>query len=138
MAATAAAALSVCMVVVFAAHILLIGEVPRKEGLHRIICPAAAAAKEPDAGIRKGHLGTAPDTAADHRRDILFLQKVSQRFVSDGSGGADLAVFDLTVLYRIDLEILTLSEVLEDISVIVCNCNTHTSFLLFDFAISKI
>jgi hypothetical protein len=45
--------------------------------------------------------------------------------VADAVGADDLAGFDFSVLYFVNLEGFGMTEVLEDISVLVCYCYSH-------------
>ena len=100
------------------------------EGLGSNIRKTGNAAVDLNAGLGKGHPGTAADTAADQRLDTMAGQKAGQGTVAaftaaDDFGGDDLAVFD-----GVDLKGGSVAEMLEDETVFVSDGKFHGKSLL--------
>ena len=92
---------------------------------NRGICITAAAAVELNARLCQRHLGTAADTAADQHIDVSACQKTCQRTVTAAVGVDHFRCDDLTVLNFVNLELLGVTEVLEDSTVGISYCNFH-------------
>ena len=123
--AAAGVTLTVMMVVVVALHVGIVEEIALDQCLHRRIGIAADTAKEADACRCKRHLCAAADTAADQNVGAQALEDGGESAVSLSVGINDRGGDDRAVCYVVDLELLRVTEVLENLSVFVCYCNFH-------------
>ena len=128
----------VLVIVVVALDVRIIAEIVCKIRLDRCIARTADTAVELDARICKSHLCAATDPAADQGMYVLLCKKSCQRTVTAAVRIHDLGSNDLTLLYRVDLELLGVSEMLKDLSVFVSNCNFHIFILLIINYISQL
>ena len=93
-----------------------------------VYCPVARAANSAEklnACICESHLSTAANPAADQYRYVLLREKSRKCTVTVSVRIHYLGRNDLTVLYRVDLKLIGMSEVLKDLSVIISYCNFH-------------
>ncbi len=95
------------------------------------VCGALHSGVEPDPRVRKRHLRPHADAAADQGIRFYRLQETRKCAVSASVGINGLLIHDPAVFDVIELELLSVTEVLEDLSVFVCNCDSHAvcSFL---------
>ena len=79
---------------------------------------------------------TAADAAADQNIHALLGKKACQCAVAGSVGSDHFAGNHLIVFYFVNLKILCFSKMLENIPVIVCNCNFHLtkSSVVFSYA----
>ena len=80
---------------------------------------------KPDPDIRKRRLRTHTDASADQGVSLHRLQEAGQRAMAASVGFHDLLIHDLPLFNIVQLELLGMSEVLEDLSVFVCDCDPH-------------
>ena len=78
-----------------------------------------------DSGIGECHLRTHTDPAANKSIRLCRLQEAGKRAVSASIGVYDLLIYDLSVLYVVQLELLCVSKMLEDLSVFIGYCDSH-------------
>lgn len=98
---------------------------PCKKSLDGLVGIARHSGVHPDPVVGEGVDGTHPDASAHKRVDGLVGKQTGKRPVSLSVGRDNLAVDDLPVLDRIDLERLGVSEVLEHEAIIICDCDSH-------------
>ena len=108
-----------------AADVGIVGQLSGEECFHSRICRAGNAAEELNTGCSEGHLGTAADAAANQRVRIQCRQNTSQSAVAAAHGVHHFGSDDLTVHHIIDLKLLGMTEVLENVSVFISNCDSH-------------
>ena len=78
-----------------------------------------------DPGIRKRHLRTHADASADQGVSFHRLQEAGKGAMAASVGINDLLIHDLTLINIIQLKLLGMTEVLEDLSVFVSDCDPH-------------
>ena len=129
-AAVVAANMTFAMVVIVMATLHIGIEVQfvfQKSG-HSGIRIAGHAAVQLDSGSRQSSPGTAADTAADQNIGAQRVQDAGQRAVSASVGVHNLGSSHASILYVIDLKLFGVTKVLENLSVFVSNCNSHSIF----------
>ena len=114
------------MIVVAAANIGVEIELTGQIGLHGCIGIALNTAVKFDSGVCQCHLSAAADTAADQNIGLQNRQYACQSTVTAAVGAYHLGVGDHAVLHIIYLEGRGVAEMLEDLSVFVSNCNSHS------------
>ena len=119
-------AFPVMMVVVVAPGVGIIREPAFGQRPGRRVRGTAHAAVELDPGLGQRALRAHADPAADQRVRLRGLQKAGQRAVTAAAGGHDLFRDDPAVLRVVELELLRVAEMLEDLSVFVSYCNSHS------------
>jgi hypothetical protein len=93
--------------------------------LYSSICVAGRTRADLDPGVSKRVQSAAAKSAADEDLYILIRKKAGQRSVADAIGTDHPTVNDLVVFYLVNFEIFCSSKVLEDVSVVICNCDFH-------------
>ena len=78
-----------------------------------------------DPGVPERVQSASAQTAADEDLYILIRKKAGQCSVTDAVGTYYPAVDDLVVFYLVNFEVFCSSKVLEDVSVVICNCDFH-------------
>ena len=68
-----AAAVFLALVVMFALHPRIIGQLPCQQILHHLVCLSGHSAVKSNSSIRQSHLGSSSDTAANQCIDSPFL-----------------------------------------------------------------
>ena len=121
----AGVAFTVVMVVVIALDIGIKFQGAGKHRLHRGIRIAGHAAEQPDTGLCQCHLRAAANTAADQNVHIQSVQNPCQCAVTAAAGVYHRGGNDLVVRHLVDLELLGVTKVLEDLTVLIGNCNFH-------------
>ena len=97
------------------------------------ISVAGNTAKQLNTTFGKCHLGTAPDTAADQNIRIQRMEKFGKRTVSLTVCVDDTTLHYLTVLNIVNLKLLGMSEMLINVAIFVCYCNSHDIFSFIHF-----
>ena len=87
-----------------------------KQSIYRLVARAADTAEKLNARTRKSHLRTASNAATDQNRHTLLRKESRKCSVTASVCIHDLGRNDLTVLYRVDLKLLGMSEVLKKLS----------------------
>ena len=100
-------------------------ELPPQVGVDRFVGAALRTGDDRDPGLRQRVHGTAAQAAADQDVDGIVREEACQGAVTDSVGSDDLTGDDFAVLDIIDLEILSSSEMLENIPVVIGCCNFH-------------
>ena len=83
------------------------------------------ACTESDSCFGKCHLGTHSDSPADKDIGLGFIEETCQSTMTRTIGINDLLADDFTILDIVELELLSVSEMLEDFSVLVSYCDSH-------------
>jgi hypothetical protein len=126
------------VVVVIASNLGIEVQLIRKQCVNRIVTRTADTAEKLNARTRKSHLRTASNAATDQNRHTLLRKESRKCSVTASVCIHDLGRNDLTVLYRVDLKLLGMSEVLKNLSVFISYCNFHivisiSLFISIDF-----
>ena len=119
---------AVTVMVIFMAVAVCIGtelELSFSKSLGCSIRRTGNSCTECDSCFGKCHLGTHSDSAADKDIGLGFIEETCQSTVTISIDINDLLADDLTVLDIVDLELLSVSEMLEDFSVLVGYCDSH-------------
>ncbi len=125
MMVTASMSLAVMMTVVVTSGVGIIGERSFRKSLCGVIRRALDSGIEHDSHIRKRCLGSHADPAADQSVCFYCLQETRKGAVSVPVGINNLLIHDLSIFDVIQLELFGVAKVLEDLSVFICNCNSH-------------
>ena len=130
-AAMAAAGVAFSVAVMVAAHGRVIGKLACQEIMHGCISFALYAAVKGDASAGQSILGTGADAAANQGVDVFLLQEGGQSAVACAIAVKHMGLFDGSVLDGIDFELAGVAEVLENLSVVIGDCEFHetASFL---------
>ena len=123
-----AAGVIVFMVMVIAAGVGIIGQGAIDQRQSRRIRITLHAAVQLDTGLSQRHLSTAADAAANEHIYLQAAEQARQRAVTAAIGGNQHLVGNLTVLHLIELELLGVTKVLENLSVLIGDGNDHGSF----------
>ena len=89
------------------------------------ICSTLDSGIKCDSRIRKRCLRSHADSSADQRIRFYCLQEARKGTVSASVGINDLLIYDLSAFDVIQLELLGVSEMLEDLPVVICDCYSH-------------
>ena len=108
-----------------AMHVRIILQRARQKRLCRFICRTFLAGVQPDADLCDGCPSHCADPAA--KQDVRFrrFQKAGKRAVMDAVRVNDLFVHDLPFLDVVQFELLRLAEMLENLSVLISDCDSH-------------
>jgi len=99
---------------------------------NRCVCIAGAAAVELNTCLCQCHLGTAADATANQNICVQGAQHTCQSTVTAAVGVDNFGSNDLVILHFVDLELLGVTEMLEDHTVSISNCDSHNSFAPLD------
>ena len=113
------------MVVALGVGVILQRSLRQRPG--RCIRRAGHAAVEFDPRLGQCVLCAHTDAAADQCIRLRRFQEACQRAVTAAVGGNDLLRDDYAVLHVVELELLSVTEMLEDLSVFVSDCDSHIS-----------
>ena len=116
------------MVVVIALHIGIKAKCASQQVGNCCICITAAAAVQCDACLCQCHLCAAANTAADQHICMQGAQHACQRAVTAAVGIHYFGCNHSTILHFIDLKLLGVTEMLEDLTVSISNCDSHNTF----------
>ena len=125
---TAGVIFSVMVVMVAALDIGIIAKISGQEVCNRCIRITANTAVKLDTGLLESHPGTAADAAADQHIRIQAGQQTCQSTVTAAVGVYHFGRYNGTVFHVVYLELLGVTEVLEDQTVSVSNCDSHDTF----------
>ena len=119
------------MVVVIAMGVRVESQRSLRERPCRLVRVSLHAGVELDADVGQRHLRAHADAAANQRVDLGRLQKSGQRSVATPVGINDLRSRKLSVFHIVQLELLGVTEMLKDLSVLISNRDSHcnSSFL---------
>lgn len=126
-AAVAAAVMSLAVMVVAAYGVGVEDQCAVQKRLDGRIRAAGSAREQLDARLGQRRARAAADAAADQRIRAVCLQKACKRAVAAADRADDLTRHDRVVFHGVELEGLAMAEVLEDLSVLVGDCNFHIS-----------
>jgi hypothetical protein len=118
-------AFPVMMSMVVALGIRIIFQRSICKGFRGSIRRSLNACVKPDPDIRKRRLRTHTNASADQGVSLHGLQEACKGAVAASVGIHDLLIHDLTLINIIQLKLLGMTEVLEDFSVFVCDCDSH-------------
>ncbi len=118
----------VAMTVVVALRVGIIPECALRKRYGCCVRRTGYAAVELDARLCQCILSTHADAAADQGIHLRGFQEARQRAMPAAVGRHDLFLNDFTVLHIIELELLRVTEVLENLSVFKCHlpATAHT------------
>ena len=120
MAAAVFAAAPVIMSFMMRAHdIRIVIEVPSDQGFYRLVGRTFRPSEEPYAGFEQRSLSSSAYSAADKDINVFVFQKIRQSSVAAAVCIDDLFVYYTAVLYFVYLELFSMSEVLEYLSVLI-------------------
>ena len=125
---TAAVTFAVMMVVVIALDIGVEAECACQQVSNSCVCIAAAAAVKSNTCLGQCHLCAAADTAADQHICMQGAQHTCQGAVAAAVGIYHFGCNDRAVFYFVNLELLGVTEMLEDLTVSISYCNSHNTF----------
>lgn len=137
LAAVAAAAVAAAgmtfsvMTVVRTVDIGIEAEVSCQEVHNSPVRIAGAAAVKPDASLCQRHLGATADTAADQNICVQTSKQIGQSTVATAVGVNDLGSNDIAAAHFVNLELLGVTEMLEDLTVSISNRNCHKRLYSF-------
>ena len=125
------AAIAVMVFMMIAAGIRIILQVALRESFRRRVRRPLHAGIEFYTRIGQRHLCAHADTAADQCVNLRCLKESGQRAMSASIGVYYLFSRDPAILRVIQLELLRMSEMMENLSIFVGDCDSHTctSFL---------
>lgn len=133
---TAGAVMTMLMIVmVVAVGFAVVRQLTRQQLGDSGICLACAACIELDTGVIKRQLSTHTDAAADQRIRADDGKQAGQRAVARTIGIHDFGGDNSTIFYGIHLELRGVTEMLEDLTIFVCNSNFHINSLLDVFTL---
>ncbi len=90
-----------------------------------------------DPGIRKRHLRTHTNASADQGVRLHSLQEACKSAMTASVGVNNLLADDFTLFNIVQLKLLCMTEVLEDLSIFICDCDSHGMYsFLYDFLIN--
>ena len=121
-------AFAVVMVMMVALNVGIKAQIASQEVCDRCIGVTAAAAVKLNTGLGQSHLGAATDTAADQNICIECAQNTCQSAVAAAIGVYYFGSDDVAILHFVNLELLGVTEMLEDHTVSISNCNSHEGY----------
>ena len=121
---------SMLMIMMIARRMLSKSQRARQQRCNRIIAAALNARIELDAKAAQRILRAAADAAADQRIRAVHHQHARQSAMAAAGGVDHLGGNNLSVLNLIELELLAVSKVLENLSILIGYCNLHFDDLL--------
>ena len=113
------------VIMTVASCIRIISEPALCECLRGLVRRSLDATIELYPGLSKGYLGAHPYSAADKDIGLDRIKEACKCAVAASVGVYNLLVDDLPVLDVVDLELLGVSEMLEDLPVVICDCYSH-------------
>ena len=120
------------VVVVIAADVGIVTEVACQQVFHCGIRITEATAVQCDACLLEGCLCATADATADQHIYIQGFQHTGQSAMTAAVAVYDLGCDNITVFHFINLKLLGVTEVLEDHTVSISNCDFHDMFAPFD------
>ena len=118
-------ALAVVMVMVIAADIGIVSQLPCQECLHRFVRITGNAAVNLNAGACQSHLRATADAAANQDLRAHAAQQSCQSAVAAAAGIVDLSGKNLAVLDLVNLKLRGVSKMLEDFPLPISNRDFH-------------
>lgn len=124
----AAAFMGMGCIVMAALDVWIVGEASLKQGLDGRIGISRNAAVQPDSGFRERLLCAASNSTADQCIDLQGAKEGRQRPMPAADNVDNFGRQDLLPVDVIELELLGMTEMLKNLSVLVGNCNSHDIF----------
>lgn len=121
------------MIVMIALYIGIIMKVVGKVCVNCRISVAGNTAKQLNTTFGKCNLCTASDAAADQDIRMQRAENIGKRAVPLTVGVDEAAIHHLTVLNIVNLKLLGMSEILINVAIFVCYCNSHDIFSFIHF-----
>ena len=118
--------LAVMVAVMVASGIGIILKRPLGKGLCRRIGGTGNTAVEANPRLGQRVLRAHANAAADQRVHLRRFQEAGQRAMAAAVGGHNLFGDDLAVRYVVELKLLRMAEMLEDFSILISCCDSHT------------
>ena len=125
---TAGMTFAVMMVMMVALNIGIKAQIASQEVCDCCIGVTAAAAVKLNTSLGQSHLGTTTDTAADQNICIECAQNTCQSAVAAAIGVYYFGSDDVAILHFVNLELLGVTEMLEDLTAGVSYCDSHDIF----------
>ena len=119
------AGFAVRVVMVVTVNIGIVAQISAEQRVHRRVSLPADAAVELDTRLGQCRLRAAADAAANQSIHALPRQEACQRAVTAAVGINDFRMDDFAVRGFINLELLGVSEMLENLTVLIGNRNFH-------------
>ena len=116
---------AVFMVMMVAADVGIESQLTCKQSFHSGICTAGYTAEKLNACCCQRHLRAAADSAADEHIRIQCGQYSCQSAMTASVGIYNGGGNHLAILYVIHLKLLGVAEVLENLSILIGNCDSH-------------
>ena len=110
------------MTVVVAVYVRVKGQPALQQCLYRCVCLTGHTAVQPDSGLCQGHLGASADSAADQGIYAMLQKKACQGPMAASVGVYHLLPGNSPVCDLIDLELLRVSKMLENLSILIGYC----------------
>ena len=110
-----------------AACVRIIFQRSSREGLGSLVCRSPDTCIELDARVCQCHLRSHTDPATDQGVDFRGLKETSQSAVPAAVCVDNLFSHNAPVFHIIELELLGMTEMLEDFSVFICDRNSHSN-----------
>lgn len=126
-------ALTVVMIVMIAVYIGVKLQFTLQESCDRIVCISGNTAIQLDPSSCKGCLRAAANTAANQNVCIERMQDASQCAVSAAVRINDFRSGDSSILSIIDLKLCRMAKMLEDLAILISNCDSHNMFSFWFF-----
>lgn len=115
----------VVLAMVIALYVGIVCKLACQQCLDSCVCITGNTAEKLDPRILQGHLSAAANAAADENVCIENLQNASQCAMPLTAGTYYLRGDDPAILNLIHLEFAGMAKMLEDLAVIVSNCDFH-------------
>ena len=129
---TAAMAFTVAVTMMVAVNSRVVGQFIGQEIIYRCIRVTLNAAVQFNSCLSQSILGTTANAAADQSVDVFLLQEGGQGTMTGTIAGYDMGFLNRVVFNGIHLKLFCVSEMLENLTVVIGNCKLHrtvTSFL---------
>ena len=118
------------LVVVGALGVRVKGQGARQQGGHALVRAAGDAGVELDSRLCQGGAGSGPDAAADQGVHPVALEKARQGTVAAAGGADHLGGGHAPVRHIVQLELLTVAEVLKHLAILIGDCDFHGKHLV--------
>ena len=125
---------AVLVVMVIAVNIGIVAQISAEQCAHRRVSVSADTAVELDARFGQSRLCTAADASANQSVHAVLHQKACQCTVTAAVGINNFRMNNLAVRSFIKLEVFCVTEMLENLTGIIGNCNFHTGISFASFA----
>jgi len=103
----------------------IINEVAAEQGVHALVRITGGAGEEANLSLSQCRASAAADTAADKNIHVVVLQHTGQGTVAAANGADNFGGDNRVIFNGVNLELLAMSEMLEDLSVGISSSNFH-------------